>query len=134
MDLDRFSANERSRRRFLVIFVKKFKTSLYKKNSKMKYTKHVFVCTNYKEAPKKCCGSERGMELVNAFKEGLKERGLDIEIRAQRAGCLDTCGKGPSVVVYPEGVFYGFVTPDDVNEIIEKHLVGNEPVERLVIA
>jgi (2Fe-2S) ferredoxin len=37
------------------------------------------------------------------------------------------------VVVYPEGVFYGFVTPEDVNEIIEKHLVGNEPVERLVI-
>ena len=100
----------------------------------MKYTKHVFVCTNDKEAPKKCCGSERGMELVNAFKEGLKAKGLDTEIRAQRAGCLDTCAKGPSVVVYPEGVFYGFVTPEDVNEIIEKHLVGNEPVERLVIA
>ncbi|MCP9768040.1 (2Fe-2S) ferredoxin domain-containing protein [Lacihabitans sp. LS3-19] len=100
----------------------------------MKYTKHVFVCTNDKDAPKKCCGSERGMELVNAFKAGLKERGLDLEIRAQRSGCLDTCALGPSLVVYPEGVFYGKVTLDDVEEIIEKHLVGNEAVERLVIA
>lgn len=50
------------------------------------------------------------MELVNAFKAGLKERGLDIEIRAQRSGCLDTCALGPSLVVYPEGVFYGKVT------------------------
>jgi (2Fe-2S) ferredoxin len=116
-----------------VRIVKKIR-SLLEKYIKMKYTTHVFVCTNDKEAPKKCCGSERGMELVNAFKEGLKAKGLDIEIRAQRAGCLDTCGKGPSVVVYPEGVFYGFVTPEDVTEIIEKHLVGNEPVERLVIA
>jgi (2Fe-2S) ferredoxin len=100
----------------------------------MKYAKHVFVCTNDKEAPKKCCGSERGMVLVEAFKEGLKNRDLSVEIRAQRAGCLDTCGKGPSVVVYPEGVFYGHVSLEDVEEIIEKHLVNNEVVERLVIA
>ncbi len=99
----------------------------------MKYTKHVFICTNDKEAPKKCCGSGRGMELVDAFKNSLKERGLNTEIRAQRAGCLDTCGLGPSVVVYPEGVFYGNVTPNDVEEIIESHLVNNKPVERLVI-
>jgi (2Fe-2S) ferredoxin len=99
----------------------------------MKFTKHVFVCTNDKEAPKKCCGSEHGMALVEAFKEGLKTRGLNVEIRAQKAGCLDTCGLGPSVVVYPEGVYYGKVSLDDVNEIIESHLVGNIPVERLVI-
>jgi (2Fe-2S) ferredoxin len=100
----------------------------------MKYTKHVFVCTNDKDAPKKCCGSERGMALVEAFKEGLKNRGLNTEIRAQRAGCLDTCGQGPSVVVYPEGVFYGNVNLSDVESIIEEHLVRNQPVERLVIA
>jgi (2Fe-2S) ferredoxin len=99
----------------------------------MKYTKHVFVCTNDKDAPKKCCGSEHGMALVEAFKEGLKEHGLNLEIRAQKAGCLDTCGLGPSVAVYPEGVFYGKVSLADVNEIIESHLVGNTPVERLVI-
>lgn len=97
----------------------------------MKYTKHVFICTNDKDAPKKCCGSERGMELVNAFKAGLEARGLQKEIRVQRAGCLDVCAFGPAVVVYPEGVFYGKVTPQDVEEIIENHLVNNQPLERL---
>ena len=45
--------------------------------------------------------------------------------------CLGPCESGPTVVVYPEGVWYGEVTPDDVNELIEKHMVGGEPVERL---
>ncbi|UBM58118.1 (2Fe-2S) ferredoxin domain-containing protein [Marinilongibacter aquaticus] len=97
----------------------------------MKYKKHVFVCTNDKVAPKKCCGSERGMEIVNAFKESLTEKGLQREIRAQKAGCLDTCAFGPSVVVYPEGIFYGKVTPEDVEEIVQEHLINDRPVERL---
>ncbi len=101
----------------------------------MKYQKHVFVCTNDKEAPKKCCGSERGMVLVKLFQEALKEKGLfNTEIRAQRAGCFETCALGPSVVVYPEGVFYGHVTPEDVNEIIEIHLRNGKVVERVVVA
>ena len=99
----------------------------------MKYEKHIFICTNDKPAPKKCCGSERGMELVELFKERLKEKGLTKTMRAQKAGCLDMCAFGPSLVVYPEGVFYGAVTPADVDEIIESHIVGNKPVERLVI-
>lgn len=100
----------------------------------MKFKKHVFICTNDKDAPKKSCGSGRGMELVNAFKEGLKDRNLQTEIRAQKAGCLDMCAFGPSMVVYPEGVLYGNVTPADVEEIIENHLVNDQPVERLIIA
>jgi len=100
----------------------------------MKFKKHVFICTNDKEAPKKCCGSENGMMLVEAFKEGLKARNLQVEIRAQKAGCLDTCALGPSLVVYPEGVHYGKVQLEDVEEIIESHLVNNQPVERLIIA
>jgi (2Fe-2S) ferredoxin len=100
----------------------------------MKFKKHVFVCANDKDAPKKCCGSENGLALVEAFKEGLKKRDLQVEIRAQRAGCLDTCALGPTVVVYPDGTYYGKVTIADVEEIIESHLVNNSPVERLVIA
>lgn len=97
----------------------------------MKYKKHIFICTNDKPAPKKSCGSEHGMALVNAFKEKLTERNLQIDIRAQRAGCLDVCGFGPSLVVYPEGIFYGKVTLEDVEEIVESHLVNDIPVERL---
>ena len=48
-----------------------------------------------------------------------------------KAGCLDQCAEGVTVVVYPEAVWYRRVTPEDVDEIIDKHLVGGEPVERL---
>lgn len=99
----------------------------------MKFTKHVFICSNDKDAPKKSCGSEHGMKLVDAFKEELKQRGLLQEIRAQKTGCLDCCAQGPTMVVYPEGVFYGNVQLADVAEIVESHLVGNEVVDRLRI-
>lgn len=97
----------------------------------MKYQKHVFVCTNQKEAPKKCCGAAHGAELVAAFKEAMKERDLLPAMRAQPTGCLDVCGKGPSVIVYPEGILYGNVQLSDVEEIVQSHLVDNQPVERL---
>ena len=69
--------------------------------------------------------------LHAAFKAALKRRGLSEEIRANKAGCLDNCELGCSVVVYPEGVWYGRVEPGDVDEIVDRHLVGGEPVERL---
>ena len=56
---------------------------------------------------------------------------LKTEIRAQKTGCLDTCGMGPSVVVYPEGVWYGNVQLSDIKEIVESHLVNDQPFERL---
>ncbi len=52
-------------------------------------------------------------------------------MRANAAGCLDACAYGPSIVVYPEGVWYGHVRPEDVPEIVESHLVNGIPVERL---
>src|SRR6185436_15785964 len=100
----------------------------------MRFEKHVFVCTNQrKEGEKKSCGEECGMELVKTFKKLLKEKGLKGNIRAQRAGCLDACDFGPSIVVYPEGIFYGGVKPEDVNEIVDEHLISNRPVNRLII-
>lgn len=98
----------------------------------MRYKKHVFICTNQKVEGKKCCGGS-GTELVNAFKDRLKELDLNLEIRAQASGCLDACGKGPTLVVYPEGTYYGKVTPEDVEEIIQNHLINNQPVERLAL-
>jgi len=97
----------------------------------MKFQKHIFICTNQKDAPKKCCGPEHGLALVEAFKQELTQRGLQKEIRAQRAGCLDACAFGPALVVYPEGTYYGNVQLSDVAEIVEKHLVNGEEVERL---
>ena len=98
----------------------------------MIYDKHIFICTNErKNSTRKSCGEAHGLELVAKFKEELKTRNIDLKIRVQKSGCLDICDFGPTLVVYPEGVFYVGVTTSDVNEIIEEHLLHNKPVERL---
>jgi len=73
------------------------------------------------------------MELVKAFKKAVKDNGLKGTVRAQRSGCLDACEFGPSMVVYPEGIFYGGVQLSDVDEIVKEHVINNRPVERLII-
>jgi len=95
--------------------------------------RHVFICTNRREAgnPKGSCAEKGGEAIRDAFKQQLHERGLKGRIRANAAGCLDQCARGATVVVYPEQVWYGGVTPADVPEIIEQHLVGGVPVDRL---
>jgi len=67
------------------------------------------------------------------MKKELKARGISKLVRANNAGCLDQCERGVTVVVYPEQVWYGGVTVDDVTEIVDKHLVGGQVVERLLI-
>lgn len=100
----------------------------------MRFEKHLFICINErKDSTRKSCGEANGMELVHAFKKIIKEKGLKTSIRAQRAGCLDACDFGPSMVVYPEGIFYGGVQLSDVDEIVNEHLLNNKPVQRLII-
>ncbi|MES2779616.1 MAG: (2Fe-2S) ferredoxin domain-containing protein [Bacteroidota bacterium] len=97
----------------------------------MRFEKHIFICANQKAEGKACCGTERGMELVEKFREVLAEKGLKGKVRAQRSGCLDACTKGPALVVYPDGTYYGGVTPDDVERIVNEHIIGNKVVEAL---
>ena len=97
------------------------------------FRKHVFVCLHQRPAgdSRGDCTSKGSPELLKALKGALKARGLGDEIRAQKSGCLDNCEQGCSVVVYPEGVWYGHVALSDVNELVDQHLIGGEPVERL---
>lgn len=97
------------------------------------YHKHVFVCTNERApgAARRSCGQAHGMELVDAFKQQLKNKPAELRVRAQRAGCLDICDFGPTVAVYPDGIFYVNVQVADVAEIVEEHILNNRPVERL---
>ena len=99
------------------------------------FQRHVFVCVNERPAddPRGCCMAKGGMEVRDRLKAELKARGLAKIVRANNAGCLDQCARGVSVVVYPEQVWYGGVTVDDVPEIVEKHLIGGEVVERLLM-
>ncbi len=71
------------------------------------------------------------MAIRDRFKDELRNRGLSRRVRANQAGCLDLCERGPTVVVYPEQVWYAGVKLEDVEEIIERHIIGGEPVERL---
>ena len=88
----------------------------------MKYKKHIFICTNQKDNGKKCCGQEDGMKLVLAMQSKMKEKDLHLEMRAQRAGCLNVCANGPAMVIYPEGVFYAQIKSKDVKSICDEHL------------
>ena len=99
----------------------------------MRFRLHLFICENQREGddPRGSCGARDAAAVRQAFKVELARRGLKGEIRANGAGCLDACSQGPALVVYPEGVWYGHVRPEDVPEIVERHLMGGQPVERL---
>ena len=99
------------------------------------FQRHVFVCINERPAdhPKGCCKARGGVEVRDKLKAELSTRGLSKTIRANNAGCLDQCERGVTVVVYPEQVWYGGVTVDDVAEIVEQHLIGGKPVQRLML-
>jgi (2Fe-2S) ferredoxin len=101
----------------------------------MEYDKHIFICTNQRaaDATRRSCGEAHGLTIVDAFKKKLKERNLKIKVRAQKAGCLDICDYGQTLVVYPEGIFYVGVEPGDVDEIIEEHILNDRPVKRLIL-
>jgi len=97
--------------------------------------RHIFICTNRRDPanPKGCCASKGAEKVREAFKKAVFEENLQATMRANAAGCLDQCEHGVTVVVYPEQVWYGKVTPEDVSEIVSSHLKGGVPVERLRI-
>lgn len=98
------------------------------------FRKHIFICTNDRpNDPNSSCAPKGGKALQIAFKERLKQLGLNTEIRANQSGCLDACQHGVAVVIYPAQVWYGGVTLDDVNEIIDKSIIHDDVVERLLV-
>lgn len=100
-----------------------------------RFQRHIFVCTNERPAghPKGCCREKGSEEIRAALKSGLKQRGVADVVRANASGCLDACEFGVSVVIYPEGIWYGGVTLEDVPQIIERTVLNGEVIERLVI-
>jgi (2Fe-2S) ferredoxin len=100
-----------------------------------RFDKHIFVCENKRPEghPKGCCADKNSLAVRALFKNRLKELGLNTSVRANASGCLDACEYGVTVLIYPEQVWYGGVTADDVEEIIQKHILNNNPVERLKI-
>jgi (2Fe-2S) ferredoxin len=67
------------------------------------------------------------------LKARAKELGLE-DVRINTAGCLDRCELGPTMVIYPEGVWYTYNSPEDLEEILTKHIVEGRRVQRLILA
>jgi NADH:ubiquinone oxidoreductase subunit F (NADH-binding)/(2Fe-2S) ferredoxin/NAD-dependent dihydropyrimidine dehydrogenase PreA subunit len=78
------------------------------------------------------CVSAKGFDILNALNEILKEKNLEKDYLAVGTGCNGFCAAGPIVVVQPEGIFYQKLKVKDVAEIVESHLIGGKPVERLL--
>ena len=92
----------------------------------------VFFCTNKREEghPRGCCAEKSSLKLRNIMKIKTKELGLK-DIRINAAGCLDKCEFRPTIVVYPEGIWYSIKNEQDIEEIINSHLIAGKPVEKL---
>lgn len=99
------------------------------------YRQHLFFCTNRRPegAERPSCGWCDSARMRGYVKSRIKELGLAGagQVRVNTSGCLDRCEEGPCLVVYPEGTWYTYVDEDDLDEIIESHIVGGKPVERL---
>lgn len=100
-----------------------------------RYIRHLLICENERAEghSRGSCARKGSCDLTLKFKEELRSRGMATQYRANKSGCLDACEFGPVVVVYPDAVWYGGVTMDDVPEIIESHVIGGVPVQRLMI-
>jgi (2Fe-2S) ferredoxin len=100
------------------------------------FERHVFVCHNTRPegAPRVSCTADGKSDLHTALQQLVKAAGLGRRVRINKSGCLDQCEHGPMMVVYPEAVWYGNVQPEDAAEIVDQHLVGGRPVERLRVA
>jgi (2Fe-2S) ferredoxin len=99
------------------------------------YQHHVFVCLNQRANGEGCCMNLGAEAAFNHMKSQVKKLGLSgkDKVRINRAGCLDRCGEGPLLVIYPQAVWYTFVDNADIDEIIESHLINGKIVERLAI-
>jgi (2Fe-2S) ferredoxin len=99
------------------------------------YERHVFVCENRRaeDNPKGCCAAKGSAEIRDRLKKLAHDAGLKGRVRINGAGCLDQCARGVTIVVYPEAVWYGRVTLDDVDELFREHVLGGRVVERLRI-
>jgi (2Fe-2S) ferredoxin len=99
-----------------------------------KPSKHVFVCTQARPPghPRGSCGQLGSAAVFQTFMQQFDQGQLYGRFALTGSGCLGTCDFGPAVLVYPEGVMYTQVQPEDVATIIDQHLKNDQPVERLL--
>jgi len=112
-----------------------YSSSFHRYNFVMNYQYHLFFCLNDRSNGDDCCARHNAQTLFDFAKKRVKELGLNGagQVRVNKAGCLDHCANGPVMVIYPQGTWYSMIDNEDVEEIIQSHLVQGKPVERLLI-
>lgn len=100
------------------------------------FSHHIFFCVNQREGGAACCANRGSQEVRDHAKARIRALGLSGKgkVRVNNAGCLDHCARGPVIVVYPQGIWYTYQSKADVDEIIDRHVVKGEIVERLRLA
>lgn len=93
---------------------------------------HIFVCTSCRTngTQKGFCHSKGSVGIIERFMEEIEDRDLSGDCMVNNTGCFGICSRGPVAVIYPEGVWYGNLTPEAVEEIIETHIEGGEIAEK----
>ncbi len=96
---------------------------------------HVFVCTNKRPPghPKGSCADRDCNAVRLALAEAIDANALFETVKLNTTDCLGPCRQGPTLVVYPENVWYAGLTPGDVAEIVQSHLIEGRPVARLIL-
>lgn len=99
------------------------------------FSRHVFFCLNQRDNGENSCAGHGAQAGFDRCKSRVKAAGLSGpgQVRVNKAGCLDRCAGGPVAVVYPEAVWYTFVDNDDIDEIVDSHLLNGQIVERLLL-
>lgn len=99
------------------------------------YQKHIFLCVNQKVGGKRCCAQGEADEMAKYLKLSLMEKGLHgpDKYRVSTSGCLGRCAKGPCLVIYPDAVWYTYNSQQDIDRIIDEHLLNNKILEELLI-
>lgn len=102
--------------------------------NKLVFDVHVFCCINERPSdhPRGSCAARGSVNLHKYMKERAQE--LEISgIRINKAGCLDRCELGPVLVIYPQAVWYHFESQQDIDDILEGHIIGGQTVDRLLL-
>jgi 3-hydroxy-5-methyl-1-naphthoate 3-O-methyltransferase len=95
------------------------------------YRYHIYVCDQKKPDGAPCCSARGSFRVIDALRKAVAGSGLSGAVQITVSGSIGLCERGPNMVIYPEGIWYSGVTPEDISEIVREHLQNGRVVERL---